>query len=112
VQSRISCALVLDAIGRLAPDGIVCLAGVSAAGHKIDFDIGALNRNMVLENSVAFGSVNANRRHYRAAAQALAKADRNWLGRLITRRVPLDKWREAFTPQPNDIKVVVEFAAV
>jgi threonine dehydrogenase-like Zn-dependent dehydrogenase len=104
-------SLVLDAIGRLAPDGIVCLAGVSAAGHKIDFDIGNLNRNMVLENSVAFGSVNANRRHYSAAAQALAKADRKWLDGLITRRVPLDRWREAFKPQPNDIKVVVEFAA-
>ena len=51
---------------------------------------------MVLENDVVFGSVNANRRHYRAAADALAKADKDWLGRLITRRVPLDRWQEAF----------------
>jgi threonine dehydrogenase-like Zn-dependent dehydrogenase len=104
-------AVVLDAIGRTAANGIVCLAGVSSGGHKIDFDVGSLNRTMVLENQVVFGSVNANRRHYRAAAEALAKADKTWLDRLITRRVPLDRWREAFKPQPNDIKVVVEFSA-
>ena len=51
-----------------------------------------------------------NRRHYRAAAEALAKADKNWLGRLITRRVPLARWREAFEQRPGDIKVVVDFS--
>ena len=103
-------AVVLDVIGRTAPDGIVCLAGVSSGGHKISFDVGDLNRTMVLENEVVFGSVNANRRHYRAAAEALAKADKNWLARLITRRVPLSHWREAFEQWPGDIKVVVDFA--
>jgi threonine dehydrogenase-like Zn-dependent dehydrogenase len=103
-------SVVLDGIGRAAPDGVVCLAGVSSGGHKIKFDIGDLNRDMVLENHVVFGSINANRRHYRAAAAALAKADKDWLGRLITRRVPLDRWREAFEPRPDDIKVVVDFA--
>jgi len=103
-------SVVLDGIGRAAPDGVVCLAGVSSGGHKIKFDIGDLNRDMVLENHVVFGSVNANRRHYRAAAATLAKADKDWLGRLITRRVPLERWREAFEPRPDDIKVVVDFA--
>jgi threonine dehydrogenase-like Zn-dependent dehydrogenase len=103
-------SVVLDGIGRAAPDGVVCLAGVSSGGHKIKFDIGDLNRDMVLENHVVFGSVNANRRHYRAAAAALAKADKDWLDRLITRRVPLECWREAFEPRPDDIKVVVDFA--
>ena len=103
-------SVVLDGIGRAAPDGVVCLAGVSSGGHKIKFDIGDLNRDMVLENHVVFGSVNANRRHYRAAAAALAKADKDWLDRLITRRVPLEGWREAFEPRPDDIKVLVDFA--
>ena len=94
-----------------APDGIVCLAGVSSGGHKHQFDVGDLNRGMVLENHVVFGSVNANRRHYRAAAEALAKADKNWLGRLITRRVPLARWHEAFEQRDDDIKVVVDFTA-
>jgi glucose 1-dehydrogenase len=104
-------SVVLDVMNRNAPTGIVCLAGVSSGGHKLKFDVGAMNRAMVLENDVVFGSVNANRRHYRAAAEALAKADKDWLARLITRRVPLSRWREAFEPRPDDIKVVLDFAA-
>jgi threonine dehydrogenase-like Zn-dependent dehydrogenase len=55
--------------------------------------------------------VNANRRHYEAAAVALAAADRAWLERLITRRVPLDSWREALERREDDIKVVVGLGA-
>ena len=56
-----------------------------------------------------FGAVNANLRHYRGAAEALAKADRDWLGRLVTRREKLDDWRSAVTRQPDDIKTVIDF---
>jgi threonine dehydrogenase-like Zn-dependent dehydrogenase len=102
-------AVVLDVIGRNAPEGIVCLAGVSSGGHKLAFDVGALNRGMVLENNVVFGTVNANRRHYRAAADALAKADKAWLSRLVTRRVPLSRWQEAFERRDDDVKTVIDF---
>jgi threonine dehydrogenase-like Zn-dependent dehydrogenase len=104
-------AVVLEVMNRNAPTGIVCLAGVSSGGHELSFDVGALNRGMVLENDVVFGSVNANRRHYRAAADALAQADKDWLARLITRRVPLARWHEAFERRDDDIKVVLDFAA-
>jgi threonine dehydrogenase-like Zn-dependent dehydrogenase len=104
-------SVVLDVLGRTAPDGIVCLAGVSSGGRKFQFDIGDLNRHMVLQNHVVFGSVNANRGHYAAAAAALAKADRDWLAGVVTRRVPLDRWREAFAPQEDDIKVIMDFSA-
>jgi threonine dehydrogenase-like Zn-dependent dehydrogenase len=104
-------AVILDVMGRTAPDGIVCLAGVSSGGRKLPFDIGELNRAMVLENHVVFGSVNANRDHYAAAAEALAKADRKWLAGLITRRVPLARWQEALERRDDDIKVVLDFTA-
>jgi hypothetical protein len=58
---------------------------------------------------VVFGSVNANRRHYEAAAAALARAERSWLDRLITRRVPLTKWQEAYEKRPGDVKTVMLF---
>jgi glucose 1-dehydrogenase len=104
-------SVILDVVGRTAAGGIVCLAGVSSGGHKIRFDIGDLNRTMVLQNDMVFGSVNANRRHYGAAADALARADQSWLAGLISRRVPLSRWQEAFERRENDIKVVVDFAA-
>jgi len=102
-------SLIGEAMARCAPSGVVCLLGVSAAGEKTEFDIGGLNRTLVLNNQVVFGSVNANRGHYEMAAEALAAADRSWLDRLITRRVPLAQWREALRPQPDDIKVVIDF---
>ena len=74
-------------------------------------DEGALNRSMVLSNEAVVGSVNANRRHYEAGADALAKADRSWLEQLVSRKVPLDQWQQALERQPDDVKVVVEVAA-
>jgi len=101
--------LVLDAIDKTGPDGIVCLTGVSSAGRRLTIDAGALNRELVLENELVFGTVNANRRHYQAAADALAKADPSWLERLITRRVPLDHWSDALQRRPDDVKAVIDF---
>jgi glucose 1-dehydrogenase len=102
--------VVLDAMAHTGANGIVCLTGISTGGHDIAFDAGLLNRTIVLENDVVFGTVNANLRHYEAAAADLARADRGWLERLITRRVPLDDWREALERQPHDIKVVVQLS--
>ena len=102
--------VIRDCLGAGAPGGIVCLTGVTEPGKTFDLDIGRLNRKMVLDNETVFGSVNANRRHYQMAAEALARADKRWLARLITRRVALKNWREALEPRPGDIKVVIDFA--
>ena len=48
--------LVLDVIAKAAPDGIVCLTGVSAAGRTLTIDAGALNRELVLENQVVLAA--------------------------------------------------------
>ena len=74
--------------------------------------MGALNNELVLENDVVFGSVNANRRHFEQAVERSRQADPDWLGRLITRPVPLERWPEALEKGDDDIKVVVEFAAL
>ncbi len=104
-------SVIVEAINRLGNDGILCLAGVSSHGQEETLDIGTINRTMVLENSVIFGSVNANRRHYEIAEEALCKAERSWLSRLITRREPLSNWQEALKRKPEDIKVAIQFAA-
>jgi len=101
--------LVFDAMDKAAPDGIVCLSGVSPAGRTLTIDAGALNRELVLQNDVVFGTVNANRRHYEAAAAALVGADEAWLERLITRRVGLAEWAEGMQRRPDDVKTVIDF---
>jgi glucose 1-dehydrogenase len=103
--------MLLEAGKRNVRHRIVCLTGVSSAGTESTVDPGLLNRNMVLNNSVLFGSVNANRRHYEQAARALARADRAWLADLITRQVPLSDWSRAYAREPDDIKTVLDFTA-
>jgi glucose 1-dehydrogenase len=100
--------VVAEAIAHNAAFGIVCLTGVSPSGRPLTVDLGSLNRDIVLENDVVFGTVNANLHHYGLAAEALGRADRSWLERLITRRVPLEDFRQAFEKQPDDVKVVLE----
>ena len=100
--------LVAGAMQHTAPGAIVCLTGV-APSRNLNVDIGTLNNELVLENDVVFGSVNANRRHFEQAVEALRTADHDWLRRLITRTVPLDSWQDAIEKGDDDIKVVVEF---
>ena len=102
-------SVVVDGMTTNAADGIVCLTGVSSTGSSVPLDVGAMNRTAVLQNDVVFGTVNANRRHYEAAAEALAVADQAWLARLITRRVPVTAFADAFNRRPDDVKVVLTF---
>jgi threonine dehydrogenase-like Zn-dependent dehydrogenase len=102
--------LVFEVMDAVAPDGIVCLTGVSSGTRAIPVVMETLNKTLVLENNVVFGTVNANMRHYRGAVEALARADRSWLSALITRRVPLARWADALKRGPLDVKPVIELA--
>lgn len=99
--------VVFDAIAHTARFAVVCLTGVSPQGRTIPIDAGALSRQLVLENDAIIGSVNANLRHYQLAADALVAADENWLRGLITRRLPLHRFAEAFDTTDDDVKVVI-----
>ena len=104
-------ALMRDGMLILDSGGIFCMVGSSAHAQDAVLNVSELNRGMVLGNTVAFGVVNANKRHYENAADALRRADRSWLQGLITRREPLANWQAAFQRQPHDVKVLIDFAA-
>lgn len=99
--------VVLDVMASNARNGVTCLVGVSAGGRQLPVDVGSLNRSIVLENDVVFGTVNANRRHYELATRALVDSDAAWLAALITRRVPIGRWQDALIREPEDVKVVI-----
>jgi threonine dehydrogenase-like Zn-dependent dehydrogenase len=101
-------ALLREAGTIAAPGAVIALTGISSAPAAAEVDLNVMNKNVVLTNKVVFGSVNASRAHYELAASALARADPGWLGRLISRRVPADRWREALVRQPDDVKVVLD----
>ncbi|MFI0502666.1 glucose 1-dehydrogenase [Streptomyces albogriseolus] len=100
--------LVFALTKAVAPDAVICLTGISSGRRTAEVGLDEVNKELVLENTVVFGSVNANRRHYQQAADALAKADRSWLDRIITRRVPMSRFSDGLHKDGDDVKVVVD----
>jgi glucose 1-dehydrogenase len=86
----------------------MCLTGIASDDRAIPIDASAINKEMVLNNSVLFGSVNAGRSNYEQAERALARADREWLERMVSRWVPLARWTEALERRRDDVKTVIE----
>jgi threonine dehydrogenase-like Zn-dependent dehydrogenase len=104
-------SLVSPLLDAATPDAVVCLTGISSGKRKIPVDMNAVNKEMVLENTVLFGSVNAARRNFEQAAEALSRADQSWLQHLITRRVPMADFVDGLHKHADDVKVVVDLRA-
>jgi len=102
--------VIADALQVVGAGGILCLTGVGSGGRTTGFSTADVAATMVLHNNVIIGSVNANKRHWYKAGQVLARADRAWLARLITRKEPPERFTRALERQPDDIKVVLQFA--
>jgi threonine dehydrogenase-like Zn-dependent dehydrogenase len=100
-------SVLREAGGIAAPGAVIALTGISAAPSALEVDLNAFNKHMVLNNKVLFGSVNAARGHYEAAAKVLAQADPEWLRGLISRKVPAQRWQEVLERRPDDVKVVL-----
>jgi threonine dehydrogenase-like Zn-dependent dehydrogenase len=104
--------VVIDATHLAAPGAVVALTGISHSERAGEAHLDALNKDLVLGNKAVFGAVNAARRHYDQAADALAAADPGWLARLITRRLPPENWAAGLEKRPEDIKVVIDMTAL
>jgi glucose 1-dehydrogenase len=102
--------VISDAIRGVGAGGVVCLTGIGAGGTTMGAAVAEVAAAAVLKNNVIVGSVNANKRHWYRATQALASADPAWLARLISRREPPEEFGRALLRQPDDIKVVIQFA--
>lgn len=57
----------------VAPDAVICLTGISSGTRTVAVGLDEVNTAMLLENTVLFGSVNARRRRYQQAADALGQ---------------------------------------
>jgi threonine dehydrogenase-like Zn-dependent dehydrogenase len=102
--------VIADAVRSVGSGGIVCLTGVGSGGVATGLSTADVAAEMVLRNNVVVGSVNANKRHWYKAGESLARADRDWLARLVTRRERPDGFASALERRPDDIKVVIQFS--
>jgi threonine dehydrogenase-like Zn-dependent dehydrogenase len=106
-------SLILESIEQVASGGVVCLTGIGGPDDtRLEPPTVPLANEIVLQNKVIVGSVNANRRHYYKGAQALRRADHDWLGKLITRRVAPEHFDDALERRPDDIKAIIEFTSL
>ena len=103
--------VIVEAVRQVGSGGVVCLTGVGSGGPASGETPANMGKEIVLQNNVVVGSVNANRRHFYRASRVLAAADRSWLEKLITRRVPPQDIDAALKRGPDDIKVVLDFGA-
>ena len=106
--------LVFSSIDAVGSNGVVCLTGVGAHGRTLQVPADDLNLEMVLENKLVFGTVNANRVDYEAATRDLGEFEARWPGlcaRMITRRTVPESFRDAFeTDKTTDVKATVRFS--
>jgi glucose 1-dehydrogenase len=104
-------SVIADSIQQIGAGGVVCLTGVGAGG-MLGRAVADMAAAAVLKNNVIVGSVNANKRHWFKASDRLARLDRKWLARLITRYEKPENFKEALERQPDDIKVVIQFSEI
>jgi glucose 1-dehydrogenase len=105
-------SVIGESIQKVGAGGIVCLTGVGSGGITSREAVADVSAAVVLKNKTLVGSVNANKRHWYKAGEALARADRKWLEQLITRREKPENFEQALERRPDDIKVVIQFSDI
>lgn len=110
IEAAGNAQLMLQTLGLLRRSGVACLLGIDPREQTIELDGPVLGLDTILENRVLFGSVNAQRQDWLAAVADLERARERWpeaLERLVTLRVPLDRFQEAFDHNGGKATVVL-----
>jgi len=107
-------ALEFNLLDALALNGIYVITGIPGGDRPLQIPGAELIRQMVLENQVMLGSVNAARGHFQMAADDLAQAHLRWgdqIARLITQRYSWDQFAGLMDQHQSDaIKEVIEWS--
>ncbi len=108
-------ALSFNLLDALAPNGIYVLTGIPGGDRPVQIPGAELIRQLVLDNQIMVGSVNAARGHFQMAVNDLYQANLLWSGHLsglITHRYPYSEFAAAFSEHPaEEIKAVIEWGS-
>jgi threonine dehydrogenase-like Zn-dependent dehydrogenase len=105
--------VAFDVLKHLGPNAVFVFTGVPGRKAPIPVDTDEIMRNMVLNNQLVVGSVNAPPQAFRSAIQHLGIFAQKWpdtLRSVITGRFPLDRAMDALKSQPGGVKNVVVVA--
>jgi glucose 1-dehydrogenase len=99
VEAAGNAELMAQALGRLRRSGVACILGIDPREQAVEIDGRVLGVDLILENHVLFGSVNAQRQDWLTAVADLEQARDRWpeaLAKFVQLRVPPDRFSEAF----------------
>jgi glucose 1-dehydrogenase len=94
----------------LGRNGVACVLGIDPRQQTVGIEGRVLALDMIIQNRVLFGSVNAQRRDWEAAVAGLDAAGARWPGALaefVGLRVPLDRFQEAFDHRGSKATLVL-----
>jgi threonine dehydrogenase-like Zn-dependent dehydrogenase len=107
--------LEFNLLDALALNGMYVITGIPDGDRPLQIPGGELIRQLVLDNQIMLGSVNAAHGHFQMAADDLAQAHLRWGAKiegLITNRYSPDQFAGLKDQhQPDAIKEVIEWAA-
>jgi threonine dehydrogenase-like Zn-dependent dehydrogenase len=102
--------LAFDVIKHLGPNGVFIFTGVPGRKAPIEVDTDYIMRDVVLNNQVILGSVNAPPESFQAAIGDLGAFMQKWpaaVHSLITARFPIDQATRPLAPDAGGIKNVI-----
>ncbi len=102
--------VAFDVLKHLGPNAVFVFTGVPGRKGPIPVDTDEIMRNMVLNNQLVLGSVNAPPQAFQSAIQHLGIFAQRWPGALrsvITGRFPIERALDALKSQPGGVKNVV-----
>jgi glucose 1-dehydrogenase len=105
--------LAFRALAVIGVNGVFVFTGVPGRKGPIALDAEPIMRDLVLENQLVFGTVNAGMDAFQAAVEDLSRFDARWPGplrALITARHPPEAAAGLLTRPASGIKNVVSFA--
>lgn len=114
IEATGSSAVAFECLRLVGANGAVILTSVTGAMRSFEVPADVINQQLVLNNVVVLGTVNAKSDDFRQGLADLSEVERRWpgfLGALITRRVPLADAGSALPHDPAQIKTVVEIHA-
>jgi glucose 1-dehydrogenase len=104
--------VAFQATQALGPNSILVFTGVPGPGPHTELDTNTLMRNMVLNNQVILGTVNANEEAYDAAIRHLGMFAERWpraLDVLVSGRYPPSSYSDLLSERTGGIKNVITF---
>jgi threonine dehydrogenase-like Zn-dependent dehydrogenase len=113
VEAAGDAQMMANSLTLLQRGGVACLLGIDNREQKVELDGPVIGYDMVLENHVLFGSVNAHREDWLDGVEALDRARTAFPGaleQLVALRVPLDRFEEAFAFHGGKATLVLDDA--